>query len=281
MRCAWQAFLNLIPPWMRQEVDKQGRDALQELRLRLSAPPELVTAGGTVLLHRNVTSDDLQYCVNIASSYSPWSAATSANGYITAQGGHRLGLCGEAIISSGVMKGIRRLTSVCIRVARDFPLIAQKAADLHGSILIIGSPGSGKTTLLRDLIRQKSDAGKVVGVIDQRQEIFPCTPTGFCFPVGSRTDVLSGATKTEGIETVLRCMSPDILAVDEITSREDCQALLHAGWCGIHLLATAHAGSKEDLYTRPVYKPVTESALFDTLIVLRKDKSWSAERMCK
>ena len=74
-------------------------------------------------------------------------------------------------------------------------------------------------------------------------------------------------------------MSPDTIAMDEITAKEECDALLHAGWCGVHLLATAHAGSKIDLFSRPVYRPIIESKLFETLIILQPDKSWHIERM--
>lgn len=280
MRCAWQAYLSLLPVWMRKSVDKQGRDTLQELRLRLNTPPEMVTSKGSLWLERSVSDEDLRFCVNVASRYSPWAANTSAQGYITAPGGHRIGLCGSAVAANGTMSGFHSLTSLCLRVARDFPGIAETAAKCSGSILIIGKPGSGKTTLLRDLIRQKSDCNhETIAVVDEREEIFPHAHDQFFFPVGRHTDILSGCRKSQGIEAVLRSMGPDTIAVDEITAQEDCQALMHAGWCGVKLLATAHAGSRQDLYQRPVYRPIIESALFDTLLVLQADKSWHAERM--
>ena len=280
MRCAWQAFLNLLPVWMRQRVDKQGRNTLQELRLRLNLPPEMITSNGSQWIEQEITPEDLRFAVNMASKYSPWAASTSAQGYITAPGGHRLGLCGDTVAVNGSISGFHTVTSICIRVARDFPDIAKNAEKLPGSILIIGSPGSGKTTLLRDLIRKKSDyIQKSIAVVDEREEIFPRTKERFCFPIGSHTDVLSGCRKSEGIEAVLRCMGPNTIAVDEITAAEDCQALLHAGWCGVKLMATAHAGSKQELFQRPVYKPILESGLFDTLLILQPDKSWRSERM--
>lgn len=280
MRCAWQAYLNLLPPRLRKDVDNLGRDTLQELRLRLNMPPELVTGTGSRWLTEPVSAEDLKFCVNIASRYSPWAAATSADGYITAQGGHRIGLCGEATVSGSVMTGISSLTSLCLRVARDFPGIARKASALEGSVLILGRPGSGKTTLLRDLIRQRSDKGQgSVAVVDERRELFPVSDAGYSFPIGKCTDVLSGSKKSQGIEAVLRSMGPATIAVDEITAQEDCQALIHAGWCGVELMATAHASSLQELYTRPVYKPIVQSRLFETVIILRPDKSWYLERM--
>lgn len=280
MRCAWQAYLNILPVWMRQEVDRLGKHDLQELRLRLNQKPELITGRGTLSLNREAAAEDMQYIINVASRYSPWTAVTSAQGYITAPGGHRIGLCGAAVIADGQMTGIREPSSMCVRVARDFPGISSAAAALSGSVLIIGRPGSGKTTLLRDIIRQRSDNGTgSIAVIDEREEIFPRWNHQSCFPGGKRTDVLSGCNKAQGIEAVLRCMNPEMIAVDEITAKEDCEALLHAGWCGVNLLATAHAGSRADLLQRPVYRPIVESRLFSTLIILQKDKSWRAERM--
>ena len=178
------------------------------------------------------------------------------------------------------MTGIREATSLCLRVSRDFPGISKGAEAVAGSVLIIGSPGSGKTTLLRDLIRQRSDTGSgSVAVVDEREEIFPMWHNQPCFPVGRHTDVLCGCSKASGVEAVLRCMGPETIAVDEITALEDCEALLHAGWCGVNILATAHAGSMEDLLNRSVYKPIINSRLFDAVIVLQRDKSWKLERM--
>lgn len=280
MRCAWQTLINLLPVWMREKVDKQGRESLQELRLRIGLPPELILKDNSIWLQRVVVAEDLRFCVNMASKYSPWAASTAGRGFITAPGGHRIGLCGTAIAECGSMTGIRNLTSLCIRVARDFSGIAQKAVCYQGSILIIGRPGSGKTTLLRDLIRQRSDAGTgSIAVVDEREELFPRSQDGICFPAGRHTDILSGCSKACGIESVLRSMGPDTIAVDEITAEEDCKALLHTGWCGVKLIATAHAGCRQDLHNRPIYRPIIESQLFDTLLIMKPDKTWYAERI--
>lgn len=280
MRCAWQAYLNLLPMWMRCNVDRLGKESLQELRMRLSAPPELVTSKGSIWLEKAVTHDDLAFTINASSRYSPWAAATAARGFITAPGGHRLGLCGAATVQKGNMTGISCPTSLCVRVARDFPGIAQKVASIPGSILILGKPGSGKTTLLRDLIRQKSDHGMgSISVVDERGELFPYSQNQLCFPPGKRTDVLTGCSKSLGIDAVLRNMNPEIIAVDEITADEDCNALIQAGWCGVQLLASAHAENSADLQTRPVYKPIVNSGLFQTLLIMQADKTWRMERM--
>lgn len=280
MRTAWQAFINLLPVWMRESVDKLSRDTLQELRLRSGAPPELITTKGRLCLSRHVTAEDLRFCINVASRYSPWVADSVANGYITSHGGHRIGICGIAATDKNVVAGIHTVTSLCLRVSRDFPGISDNASEFDDSILIIGCPGSGKTTLLRDLIRTRSNQNRgCIAVVDERGEIFPYIHDQFCYFPGNQTDVLSGCGKVQGINAVLRSMNPVAIAVDEITAEEDCRALLHAGWCGVKLLATAHAGDRSDLYRRPVYRPILESGLFGVLLVMNPDKSWHAERM--
>lgn len=274
MKCAWKELLSILPMWMRQEVDKYGRENGQELRLRIDLPPQLITAQGELWLQKSVSAEDLSFCVNAASRYSPWAAASSSNGYITAPGGHRIGLCGDVVLLQGKTAGIKNLSSLCIRIARDIPGVAARTADLMGSVLILGSPGAGKTTFLRDMIRQRSEKRNgSVAVVDERGELFPRG-----FSSGRRTDVLTGCSKVQGIEMALRTMGPACIAVDEITSPMDCEALLGAGWCGVTLLATAHASSLRDLYKRPVYQSLAKSDLFDNIIVMNSDKSWKLER---
>lgn len=272
MTCAWDEFLKLLPLGLRQEADALGKGDLQELRLRLGAKPEYILPKGSRWGQETVTRQTLEYCVNAASRYSPWAAATTAQGYITAPGGHRVGLCGEAVWSGGKVCGIREPTSLCLRVARDFPGIGWEGSALGGSALILGPPGWGKTTLLRDVCRQISQ-NQTVCVVDQRGEVFPKG-----IPRGKRMDVLTGTGKAEGVEMVLRTMSPQWIAVDEITAREDAQALLFAANCGVKLLATAHASGPADLRSREIYRPLTEQGVFAHLFILNRDKSYRLER---
>lgn len=280
MICAWDAFESLLPAHMRKELSTKDREELLELRLRSGQAAQKVYGSGSQTANTVTQKDDIAYVINAASRYSPWTSATMANGYITAQGGHRIGVCGEAVVQAGQMQGIRTVTSICIRIARDFPGIAPDNAAHLGSVLIIGPPGCGKTTLLRDMIRKISSTdGCSVAVVDERGELFPSWQGAACFSTGKRTDIMTLCNKTQGIEAVLRTMGPTYIAVDEITAKEDCAALTHAGWCGVRLLATAHAETVEDIYSRPVYKPLAECGLFDTFLVLDRDKSWHLERM--
>ena len=275
MKCGWKEFLSVLPPRLRTEVDMLGRETLEELHLRRNRPAELILRGVSQLLNGVITAEDIQYVVNTASRYSPWAASTAAQGYVTAPGGHRIGLCGDCVVQAGHITGIRSATSLCMRVAREFPGIGANAPK-NGSLLILGPPGVGKTTLLRDLIRCRSQAGQTVAVVDERGELFPM---GDIFSPGPRTDVLTGCSKAQGVEMALRTMGPRCIAVDEITAGEDCKALAGAGWCGVELLATAHARDCDDLKNRNVYRPLWESRLFDYALILRQDKTWHMERM--
>ena len=282
MKCEWQAFVELLPIWLRDDVDKQGRSHLQELRLRLNHPPMMVFQDENILLTRPVSTEDLEFCINVSTKYSPWSAGTVSHGYITAPGGHRIGLGGRYVSADGQNLRIQSPVSLCIRVARDFIGIAQETTRYRNSILIIGKPGSGKTTLLRDVVRQRGEiSGRCIVVVDEKEEIFPQIHNRACFATGCYTDIISGCSKSRGIEMAIRNMSPETIAVDEITAAEDCEALIYAGWCGVNLIATAHASCVEELYCRPVYKPLVQSGLFQQVLIVGPDKRWHAERMQK
>ena len=253
-----QQLLSILPQRLRHGDYRDVR----ELRLRLGQKPRLVTGSGFRELEGEVSGDELRYLINAASRYSPWSAQSIAEGYLTAPGGHRIGLCGD-----GAGENLREITSVCIRIARDYAGIAA-GLPMEGNLLILGAPGTGKTTLLRDYIRQRARRCSVA-VVDERREIFPDG-----FDRNGSIDVLSGVAKGRGMDMVLRSMSPRVIALDEITSAEDCEALIRAAWCGVELVATAHAGSVRDLRERMVYRPLVETGLFKMVAFLDSKQCW-------
>lgn len=264
MKCMKAELLAILPQSIRGGVDPEE---VLEVRLRLDRPAALVTMSGLRTLEGCVTEADLKFTINAASRYSPWNAATMKDGYLTASGGHRIGVCGD-----GAGEGLRSVTSLCIRVARDVP-DAARGVPGEESLLILGPPGSGKTTLLRDLIRRIGETAPVA-VVDERRELFP---EGF--RRGKQVDVLTGVDKSRGIDMVLRSMGPRWIAMDEVTQQRDCEALRRACWCGVKLLATAHAISVRDLASRPVYLPLARSGLFRRAVVMDECRRWRLEEV--
>ena len=64
----------------------------------------------------------------------------------------------------------------------------------------------------------------------------------------------------------LRAMNQQIIAVDEITVREDLRAISQAAGCGVALLATIHAANVEELQAKPLYQELMAGRVFLSLI---------------
>ena len=65
MMCAWKELLSILPPWLAKDIDRYENEILLEIRLRLGQPPQLIQKFKTIWLRKNVTMDDLNYCINI------------------------------------------------------------------------------------------------------------------------------------------------------------------------------------------------------------------------
>ena len=72
-------------------------------------------------------------------------------------------------------------------------------------------------------------------------------------------------------------MNPQVLAMDEITAPEDLAAIRQCSYCGVRLLATAHAESPEELARRPLYRELLALGVFDVRVWLDGQKNWREE----
>ena len=246
----------------------------EEFRLRAGRPMTVLLPGGEVPLDAFVEPEELETLCDLATEFSRYAAAeTLREGYLSVRGGFRVGLCGTAVMKDGANTNLKNFSSAVIRIAREKRGIADELAPKlfpdgeFASTLILSPPGGGKTTLLRDLVRRLSEGvegcgPRRVSLIDERGEVAVMYRGEPQMDVGPHTDVLDACPKALGIPIVLRAMNPQIIAVDEITVREDLKAAAMAAGCGVRLLATIHAAGVEELARKPLYRQLLEDRVF-------------------
>lgn len=196
-------------------------------------------------------------------------------GFITIKGGHRIGVVGKSVFEDNQLKTIDNISGLNIRVAHEVKgcsdgvmnYLYNNLFDRYYNTLIIAPPGAGKTTLLRDIIRNMSFSHNV-GVVDERSEIAACYEGAMQNDLGVKCDVLDGCNKSEGMLILLRSMSPDIIAVDEIGTKKDIEAIKYLSNCGCSLIATIHGTSIEDVKNRNIGTIIKDN-IFERYIIIK------------
>ncbi len=290
-----EEVLCLFPEGIRdrwREVAAQA-ESLQEIRLRAGMPlsvwmdnrERFVDRQGRIVDRPERAArpapGELEELLKHLCRYSVYAFADEIRqGFLTVQGGHRVGLAGQVILDGeGRIKNMKYIRYLNIRIAHQVrgaadPVIPCIYKEGHVmNTLLISPPGGGKTTMLRDIIRQVSEGtaygeGVNVSVVDERSEIAGSYLGISQNDVGIRTDVLDGCPKVEGMMLLIRSMAPQVLAVDELGSIEDVQALLLASGCGCRLLATVHGGSLEEVRHKNYMRYVMEEGLFERYVML-------------
>lgn len=287
----------ILPLSIRERIQSLPRPilgCLEEIRVRQDRPLEVITSEQSWFVSRQCqltlhpkdsmipSKEDCRKMLNLISNHSLYAMEEELRrGYVTVEGGHRIGLVGKVVVDQGKVKHLRDVTGFNVRIARQVKGVGETLIshlihkDRVENVLIVSPPQCGKTTLIRDLARLASTGGsdypsRKVGIVDERSEIAGCVHGVPQHDIGPRTDVLDACPKAEGMMMMIRSMSPEVLVVDEIGRKEDSEAVHEAVYAGVHLFTTAHGQSIEEICHRPTMKELIKEGVFTRIILLSR-----------
>jgi stage III sporulation protein AA len=231
-----------------------------------------------------VTGDDIAKTLQLISNNSLYALEQEfRHGYLTLPGGHRVGFVGEAVLEKGRIKTLKHVSSLNFRLARQLkgcadplmPYLLRSGSARPYHTLIISPPRCGKTTLLRDIVRQLSNgvdslgfSGTDIGLVDERSELAGCFQGVPQNEIGVRTDVLDNCPKSEGMLLLLRSMSPQVVATDEIGQADDIAVLEEMLNAGIAIITTVHGLNLHEIELRPAWHRILSARVFERYVVL-------------
>lgn len=286
------AIEQMLPVALREELPENCEEGLEEVRLRADRPTELLYGDNSVKQLPKVSQQQITEALNYLSGYSLYTLeANLRQGFFTAKGGHRVGISGRTNQLAGRadqtgVGGIVDISGINIRIAHEKKGCAEellkyiRSGDSIYNTLIIAPPGVGKTTYLRDCIRILSSgddkhAGLKVSVVDERSEIAACYRGIPQNDLGPRVDVLDDCPKVKGMRMLLRSMSPQVIAVDELGGEEDFKAVIQILYSGSRILGTVHADDPEELFAKPYMKELLVQKKVKRFVMLDRNEDGS------
>lgn len=286
------SILKLLSGNLRDIVSKQSLLSVNdtvEIRVRINSPVLIKKVRADYFLgDYKVSRKDIDDTVaNLTRNSIHAFEKEMKSGYITIEGGHRVGLGGDCIYEGDNFKGFKNITSLNIRIAREYPGCSENylkyfissSKNIYSS-LIIGPPLSGKTTFIRDLCAKLSDGsdspyfeGCDITLIDERGEISAVYNGVSQMYVGSRTDVLSYCMKKDGFSMGIRALSPKVIISDELGSKDDFEIVQYALKSGVKIITTAHGFGLEDVKKNIYMKTIIDNNFFERAVILKNSKN--------
>ncbi len=265
--------LKYIPEKIHNELKRIERSrrgitqSISELRIRCGTSSSVLSRGERIPLSSSVCNSDIEEAMNKITGGSLYSFRESIKeGYISLADGTRVGICGKARYEDSLIVGVSDIRSLIYRVpsavsCKDVDLAAVFERVERG-LLVFSAPGGGKTTVLRNLAKLLGTgrAALNIAVADERCEFAPESY------LDATVDILSGYKKAKGMEIALRTLSPDVILVDEIGGADELEAILSFLNTGVKIVATVHAGSIDELFSREAVGPLLHSGAFDTFL---------------
>lgn len=247
-------------------------EKIVEIRLTVNKPLQIVSESKKYFVgSKKLSIIDINEIFTALCDYSVHAYKNEiCKGYITSEGGIRIGICGTAVYIDDKLSVIKEISALNIRIPHEKKGIAEEIIPFSekGGILFIGPPCSGKTTFLRDFSRIASKEFFVT-IVDERMEISGTKGGTPSFDIGNST-VLNGFIKSEGIKFAVRSMAPEIIVCDEFGDENDISSSFFAMKSGVKIVASMHSSDKNDLISKPLFKKILESGIFKTFVFLNK-----------
>ncbi len=269
-----------------------NENTIEEIRIRVDRPVILkYPEGKEDILDQVVTQNEIlnilqSLCNNSIYSYQ----SQICDGYITLQGGHRVGITGNVAMKDGKITNVNYVSSLNFRIAREIigasdEILKEVITRINSqnnlknsnsdtsnleinNTLIVSKPGCGKTTVLRDLVRNISNKGFTVSLIDERGEIASMYKGIPQNDIGLRTDVMDNVTKSLGMKIAVRTMAPQVIVADEIGTEGDFEAINYGICSGVKGIFTAHGSDISELRQNETLNKLYEEKLFKRIIFL-------------